>query len=82
MIVQLNPMLPVYVPEFSMEGYAFLVTEYGMENYFFFTVAVDNGEIWTLDNRRVRFCTNYTASRPTINTARASAFLEKLKNNG
>jgi len=68
MMLQLDPMLPVYVPKFKMEGYAFLVTKESQEHYTIFTVAMDNGEVWDLSNREVRFCKNYSADRPIINT--------------
>lgn len=67
MTIQLDPMIPVYVPRFKMEGYAFLATKESIEHYTIFTIAMDNGEIWDLSNREVRFCKNYTADRATIN---------------
>jgi hypothetical protein len=79
MLIQLSPPIPVYVPEFDMEGYAFLVRDDGIEHYLFFTIMMDNGEIWTLDNRRIRACVNHTASRSQINKSLVSAFVSKLK---
>jgi len=63
MITQLNPPIPFYVPEFDMEGWAFLVTDYGPESYLYFTILMDNGEIWTFDNTKVRGCINKTLGR-------------------
>lgn len=60
-------MIPVYVPRFKMEGYAFLVDRHSQEHYTVFTVAMDNGEIWELSNREVRFCKNDTMDRHSIN---------------
>ena len=45
MILQLNPMIPVYSLRHKMEGYAFLVIDYSQEHNLLFTVALDNGEI-------------------------------------
>ncbi len=63
LILQLDPMIPVYVPRFDMEGFAFIATRYSQEHYIVFTIALDNGEIWELDNRYVRFCKNVTVDR-------------------
>lgn len=76
MIIQLNPMIPLYVPEFNMEGYAFLVDSPSEEHFQYFTIAMDNGEIWILDNTRVRFCKNHSQQRATINKTQTS----ELKN--
>lgn len=62
-MIQLDPMLPVFVPRFNLEGFAFLATRYSQEHYIIFTIALDNGEIWELDNRQVRFCKNITIDR-------------------
>lgn len=77
-MIQLNPMLPVYVPRFQMEGYAFLVTRNSQEHYLIFTVAMDNGEIWELSNREVRFCKNFTVDRYNINKTLDTEFKDKL----
>lgn len=66
-MLQLNPILPVFVPRFNIEGFAFLVTRESQEHYTIFTVALDNGEIWDLSNREVRFCVNHTMDRSFIN---------------
>ena len=58
MIVQLNPMIPIYRISDNMEGYAFLVIDYSQEHNLLFTCAMDNGEIWTLNNKEIRFCKN------------------------
>ena len=76
MLLQLNPKIPVYIPEFDAEGYAFLVNETHEEDYLYFTVALDNGEIWILDNRRVRFCVNRTKSRNKINKLNKSEYIK------
>lgn len=66
-LLQLKPMIPVFIPEFNMEGFAFLVESLSEEHYTYFTIAMDNGEIWTLDNTKVRFCINRTQNRNKIN---------------
>lgn len=74
MMLQLNPMLPVYIPRFNMEGYAFLVTKESQEHYTMYSIALDNGEIWDLSNREVRFCINYSMDRSNINTTLGTQF--------
>jgi len=49
-----------------MEGYAFLVIDYSQEHDLLFTVALDNGEIWTLSNKELRFCKNVSMDRKDI----------------
>ena len=63
MITQLNPPIPFYVPSMDLEGWAFLVNDYGPESYIYFTILMDNGEIWTFDNTKVRGCVNKTLGR-------------------
>lgn len=67
MILQLNPMIPVYSVPHQMEGYAFLVINESQEHNLLFTVALDNGEIWTLCNKDLRFCYNITMERKNPN---------------
>ena len=62
-MLQLNPMLPVYVPRFKMEGYAFLVTQFSQEHRLLFCVALNNGEIWELNNTEMKFCSNVSMER-------------------
>jgi hypothetical protein len=81
MLIELSNPLPVYIPEFDREGYAFALESFGMENYLMFHIIVDgSGEIWSLDNTRVRGCINYSARRPEINKDLKSVHLDKLKN--
>jgi hypothetical protein len=63
MITQLNPMIPIFSIEHNMEGYAFLVIDYSQEHDLLFTVALDNGEIWTIKNKYLRFCWNQSIDR-------------------
>lgn len=63
MIIQLNPMIPIFSIEHNMEGYAFLVIDYSQEHDLLFTCALDNGEIWTINNKDLRFCWNRSLDR-------------------
>ena len=47
----------------KMEGYAFLVIDYSQEHNLLFTCAMDDGEIWTLSNKEIRFQTNISLER-------------------
>lgn len=63
MMLQLNPMIPILRMSDGMEGYAFLVIDYSQEHNLLFTCAMDNGEIWTLNNKEIRFQTNISLER-------------------
>jgi hypothetical protein len=63
MIIQLNPMIPIFRVSDEMEGYAFLVIDYSQEHNLLFTCAMANGEIWTLSNKEIRFCKNISLDR-------------------
>jgi hypothetical protein len=63
MITQLNPMIPIFRTSDKMQGYAFLVIDYSQEHNLLFTCAMDNGEIWTLNNLEIRFCKNISLDR-------------------
>jgi hypothetical protein len=63
MILQLDPMIPIFSIEHNMEGYAFLVIDYSQEHDLLFTCALDNGEIWTINNKDLRFCWNRSLDR-------------------
>jgi hypothetical protein len=63
MILQLNPMIPIFRISDNMEGYAFLVIDYSQEHNLLFTCAMDNAEIWTLSNKEIRFCKNISLDR-------------------
>lgn len=77
MILQLNPPLPLYSIPHQEECYAYLVLEYGVEDYTYFLIALEKtGEIWVLPNTQVRASKNFTAGRPTINKEAYSAYLK------
>jgi hypothetical protein len=63
MILQLNPMLPIFRVSDNMQGYAFLVIDYSQEHNILFTCAMQNGEIWTLSNIEIRFQKNISLDR-------------------
>jgi hypothetical protein len=63
MMLQLNPMIPIKRVSDNREGYAFIVIDYSQEHYVLFTCAMDNGEIWTLSNKEIRFCSNMSLGR-------------------
>ncbi len=66
MILQLNPMIPIIRIKDGVEGYAFLVIDYSQEHNLLFTCAMNDGEIWTLSNQEIRFCTNISLDRYKI----------------
>lgn len=63
MILQLNPMIPIFRKSDKMKGYAFLVIDYSQEHDLLFTCAMDNGDIWTLKNNEISFCNNISLTR-------------------
>jgi hypothetical protein len=63
MIIQLNPMIPIFRVSDNMKGYAFLVIDYSQEHNLLFTCAMDDGEIWTLLNSEIRFQKNISLDR-------------------
>ena len=46
-----------------MKGYAFLVIDYSQEHDILFVCAMDNGEIWTLNNKKIRVQDNVSLNR-------------------
>ena len=56
-------MIPINRISDGMEGYAFLVIDYSQEHNLLFTCAMDDGEIWTLSNKEIRFCKNISLDR-------------------
>jgi hypothetical protein len=56
MMLQLNPMVPIIRVSDKMEGYS-------QEHDLLFTCAMDDGEIWTLNNKEIRFCKNISLDR-------------------
>ena len=63
MILQLNPMIPIIRKSDNMKGYAFLVIDYSQEHYLLFTCAMENGDIWSLNNKEISFQNNLSLER-------------------
>jgi hypothetical protein len=67
MIVQLNPTIPIIRISDKMNGYAILIIDYSQEHHLLFVCAMDNGEIWTLNNKEIRIQQNISLERSNIN---------------
>ena len=65
-MLQLNPMIPIVRLKDGLEGYAFLVIDYSQEHNILFVCGMDNGEIWTLNNKEIRFCKNISMDRKEV----------------
>jgi hypothetical protein len=63
MMFQLNPTLPIIRVSDGMKGFAFLVIDYSQEHDLLYVCAMDNGEIWTLNNKTIRIQNNITLER-------------------
>jgi hypothetical protein len=63
MMIQLNPMIPITRKTDGMKGYAFLVIDYSQEHYILFVCAMENGDIWSLDNREISVQNNPSLGR-------------------
>jgi hypothetical protein len=63
MITQLDPMIPIYRLSDGLKGYAFLVIDYSQEHNLLFTCAMDDGEVWTLSNKEIKFQKNISLDR-------------------
>jgi hypothetical protein len=66
MILQLNPTIPIIRMSDKMYGYAFIVIDYSQEHHLLFVCAMDNGEIWTLNNKEIRIQSNISLDRKNI----------------
>ena len=78
MILQLNPPIPIFSVPHQEKGYAHVILEYGLENYFYFIFSLDKtGEVWILPNTDIRFTTNIAAKRSSINKEPFSKYLQK-----
>ena len=63
MMLQLNPTLPIIRVSDEMKGYAFIVIDYSQEHDLLYVCAMDNGEIWTLNNKTIRIQNNISLNR-------------------
>jgi len=63
-ILQLNPPFHVWVPHMNDYGLALFLIDYHIEEHLYWVVAMEKtGEIWTLDNTKIRADTNQTIGR-------------------
>jgi hypothetical protein len=62
-MLQLNPTIPIIRISDNMKGYAFIVIDYSQEHDLYFVCAMNDGEIWTLNNRDIRMQSNITLDR-------------------
>jgi hypothetical protein len=65
MMLQLNPTIPIIRMSDKMNGYAFMVIDYSQEHHLLFVCAMNNGEIWTLNNKEIRIQSNISLERLT-----------------
>ena len=63
MMLQLNPMLPIRRIKDQMDGYAFILINYSQEHDLFYVCVMSDGEIWTLNNKEIKFRKNITMDR-------------------
>jgi hypothetical protein len=66
MILQLNPTIPIIRISDKMNGYAILIIDYSQEHHLLFVCAMDNGEIWTLNNKEIRVQKNISLERSNL----------------
>ena len=62
-MLQLNPTIPIIRISDNMKGYAFIVIDYSQEHDLYYVCAMNDGEIWTLNNRDIRMQSNITFNR-------------------
>ena len=62
-MLQLNPTLPVYSIDHKMKGYAYIMIDYSQEHSTIFWVGLDNGELWWIDQSKIRLQANITLNR-------------------
>lgn len=63
MTLQLNPMIPIIRKSDGMKGYAFIMIDYSQEHYTLFVCAMDDGDIWLLDNKQLSMQNNPSLGR-------------------
>lgn len=56
-------MIPITRKSDGMKGYAFLVIDYSQEHYTLFICAMDDGDVWLLDNRQISMQNNPSLGR-------------------
>lgn len=65
-MLQLNPTIPIIRYSDAMKGYAFMVIDYSQEHHLLFVCAMENGEIWTLNNTEIRIQNNISLGRNNL----------------
>ena len=65
-MIQLNPTIPIIRVSDMMKGFAFLVIDYSQEHDLLFTCAMQNGEIWTLNNKEIIIGNNISLNRINV----------------
>ena len=63
MMLQLNPMIPIVRVNDEMKGFAFVIIDYSQEHDLLYVCGMENGEIWTLSNKEIRFQKNISLNR-------------------
>ncbi len=63
MMLQLNPTIPVYIPEKDMNGFAYVLLDEGQEHDSLFLVGDDMGELWWYKQSKIRLQNNITLER-------------------
>ena len=63
MMLQLNPTLPIARNLDNMKGYAIAIIDYSQEHDLLFVCAMDNGEIWTYNNKDIKIQNNISLNR-------------------
>ncbi len=63
-LTQLNPSVPLYIPEKGAGGEAIAVIDYSKEDDLLWVIIMDDtGEIWSVPNAKVRGFKNYSIGR-------------------
>jgi hypothetical protein len=62
-MLQLNPTLPITRNLDNMKGYAIAIIDYSQEHDLLFVCAMDNGEIWTYNNKDIKVQKNISLNR-------------------
>jgi hypothetical protein len=65
-IIQLEPTIPVYIPHKNIKGYALGWIDYSQEHNLIWVCALENSEIWLLENHQVRVQYNETLNRKGV----------------
>ena len=62
-MLQLNPTLPIERRSDKMKGYAFAIIDYSQEHDLLFICAMENGDIWCLNNKDIKMQFNISLGR-------------------